>query len=170
MPAGWLADRFSTRSLMTWLIAIWSLFTLSTGFATGFWTLVIARVGCGIAEAGAYPVSSKMVPRWVPLLSRGRANAIVSAGGRFGGAVAPLLTALAIALLGTWCTPGWIFGGVGVAFAFVFWIVFRDRPAEHPWCNAAEIKLIEGDIVESGFTGANVAFPGSGCCAAGTCG
>ena len=72
MPAGWLADRFGTRPLMTILIAVWSLFTLSTGLATGFWTLVIARVGCGIAEAGAYPVSSKMVPRWVPLLDRER--------------------------------------------------------------------------------------------------
>src|SRR5665213_3364971 len=148
MPAGWLADRFGTRPLMTILIAVWSLFTLSTGLATGFWTLVIARVGCGIAEAGAYPVSSKMVPRWVPLLDRGKANAIVSAGGRFGGAAAPLLTALAIAFLGTWRTPGWIFGGVGVAFAVVFWIVFRDRPSEHPWCNDAEIKLIEGNTPE----------------------
>ncbi|HWE04389.1 MAG TPA: MFS transporter [Tepidisphaeraceae bacterium] len=145
MPAGWLADRFSTRRLMTCLISVWSLFTLSTGFATGFWTLIVARVGCGIAEAGAYPLSGKMVPRWFPTLSWGRANAIVSAGGRFGGAAAPLLTALAIVYLGTWRTPGWIFGGVGVAFAGIFWAVFRDKPADHPWCNQAEVDLIEGE-------------------------
>jgi ACS family glucarate transporter-like MFS transporter len=145
IPGGWLADRFRMRPLMTLLIGIWSAFTLMTGFAVGFWSLIFARVGCGLAEAGAYPASSKLVPRWVPFFSWGRANAIISAGGRFGGAVAPVLTALAMVYIGTWRTPGRIFGMVGVVFAVVFWFVFRDRPADHPLCNAAERSLIEGD-------------------------
>src|SRR4051794_12507549 len=58
VPAGWLADRFGSRTLMTCFIALWSAFTLLTGLAAGFWTLLLARIGCGLAEAGAYPASS----------------------------------------------------------------------------------------------------------------
>ncbi len=145
VPSGWLIDRFSTRPLLSLLIGLWSLFTLITGFATGYWTLMLARIGCGVAEAGAYPASGKLVPRWVPMLSRGRANGIISAGGRLGGAWAPIITVYFMTSLGTWRTPGRVFGAVGIVFAFIFYFIFRDRPSEHPLCNAAERKLIQGD-------------------------
>jgi nitrate/nitrite transporter NarK len=41
--------------------------------------------------------------------------------------------------------PGWIYGGAGIIFAGIFWWICRDRPAEHPACNAAERELIERD-------------------------
>src|SRR5438128_540792 len=44
VPAGWLADRFRTRPFFSWLIAIWSGCTLLTGLASGFWSLLIARI------------------------------------------------------------------------------------------------------------------------------
>jgi ACS family glucarate transporter-like MFS transporter len=146
MPGGWLADRFSTRPLLSVLIGVWSFFTLLTGLATGYWTLILARIGCGVAEAGAYPSSSKLVPRWIPILSRGSANGIISAGGRLGGAWAPIITAFVITSLGGWRTPGRIFGSIGLIFAVIFWFIFRDRPSEHPLCNRAERDLIEGNV------------------------
>ena len=146
MPAAWFGDRFGARSLLTWLIALWSAFTLLTGCAVGMWSLLLARVGCGLAEAGAYSCSGSLIPRWVPLAERGRANAIIAGGGRVGGAIAPWLSAFVIAWLGTWRTPGWIYGATGLAFAGVYWWVARDRPAEHPRCNAAEREYIERDL------------------------
>lgn len=142
LPAGWLIDRISIRSLLTWLIAIWSAFTLLTGASTGLAMLLVARIGCGLAEAGAYPAASRLITRWVPDANRGVANAIVSAGGRAGGAAAPGITALAILYLSTWRMPAYVFGLTGVAFAFVFWFTFRDKPEEHPACNEAERELI----------------------------
>jgi MFS family permease len=140
--AGWLADRFGTRLLMACFIALWSFFTLMTGLATGFWTLLAFRIGCGLAEAGAYPASSRMVSRWIPLRSRGWSSSLVAGGGRLGGALAPKLTGLIILSLMTWRSPGWIFGGCGILFALVFWILMRDRPRDHPAVNAAELQLI----------------------------
>lgn len=142
LPAGWLADRFGSRALMTCYIAAWSVFTLLTGFAAGFWTLIFFRIGCGMAEAGAYPASSKLVSRWIPLRSRGWASSLVAGGGRLGGATAPMLTGFLILSFGNWRVAGWVFGAVGIFFAIAFWWLVRDRPADHPSVNPAEQELI----------------------------
>lgn len=153
MPAAWFGDRFGARPLLTSLIIIWSGFTLMTGFAAGLWSLMLARIGCGLAEAGAFPCSGSLIPRWTPLIRRGRANAMVAGGGRLGGAVAPWLTGVLIVgwtwggwhRPANWRTPALIFGVAGLFFALAFWWICRDRPSEHPACNQAERDLIEHD-------------------------
>jgi ACS family glucarate transporter-like MFS transporter len=127
IPAGLLGDRFAARPLLTVLIAVWSGFTILAGFATGFWSLILARIGCGVAEAGAYPASAVLVCKSVPPRQRGLANGIIASGGRLGGAVAPWLTAIFIASLSSWRVPGWIYGGVGIVFALFFWVFTRAR-------------------------------------------
>ena len=63
VPAGWLAERFGKRKLMTVLILLWSGFTALTGFSNGLMMLFVARIGCGVAEAGAYPISGSLLSR-----------------------------------------------------------------------------------------------------------
>jgi MFS family permease len=46
--------------------------------------------------------------------------------------------------------PGWrplllIYGAAGLLVAALFWLGFRNRPEQHPLCNAAEVRLIEAD-------------------------
>ena len=84
VPAGMLSDRFGARTLITIYIATWSIFTAATSFAFGFWTLLIARLGCGLAEAGYYPASSGLLTRWSHVESRGMASSAISWGGRVG--------------------------------------------------------------------------------------
>lgn len=38
-----------------------------------------------------------------------------------------------------------LFGGLGVFVALGFWWLFREDPAQHPWCNPAEVELIHRD-------------------------
>lgn len=142
VPAGWLSDRFGTRTLITIYIAMWSVFTAATSFATGFTTLLLARLFCGLAEAGYYPASSGLLTRWAHIESRGFASSLISWGGRVGGAVAPGLTAFVILRAGDWRWAGWLYGLVGVIVAASYWRVFREHPRQHPRCNAAEISLL----------------------------
>jgi len=142
VPAGWLSDRFNGRTLVTIYIATWSIFTAMTSFATGFATLLIARLLCGLAEAGYYPAGSSLVTRWAHIGSRGFASSIISWGGRVGGAVAPGLTAYVIIASGDWRYAGWLYGGAGIIVACWYWWIFRDHPREHPHCNEAEINLL----------------------------
>jgi MFS family permease len=142
VPAGWLSDRFGARMLITIYIAAWSLFTAATSFSTGFVTLFIARLLCGLAEAGYYPASSSLMTRWAHIGSRGLASSFISWGGRIGGALAPWLTAFVIMTSGDWRYAGWIYGFGGLAVAACYWIVFREHPRQHPRCNAAEIAVL----------------------------
>lgn len=51
-------------------------------------------------------------------------------------------------------THGWrpvmlVYGGVGLLVAGLFWLAVRDRPQDHPACNAAERELIESSLPAS---------------------
>ncbi len=142
MPAGYLADRFGPRRMLVTYILLWSLFTALTGFVAGLAALIAVRVACGVAEAGAYPASSLLVSRWFPFMQRGRANSVVAFGGRIGNSLALWLTAGMIAALGSWRPVLWIYGAIGIGLAAATYIIFRDRPDEHPWANEAERDLI----------------------------
>ena len=143
VPAGWLAERFGKRSLMTVLILLWSAFTALSGFANGLAMLVVARIGCGLAEAGAYPISGSLLSRWAHLNWRGFSSGIVSLGGRLGFVLAPLITVKVILLTGSWRWAGWSYGLLGLLAAWYFWKTFRETPREHPACNDAERDLLD---------------------------
>ncbi len=96
VPCGWLADRFGARVMLSIYILLWSLFTGLTGAAGVFSALLGMRFGFGLGQAGAYPTSANLVSKWIPFSGRGSASSIIAFGGRMGGALAPLLTALLI--------------------------------------------------------------------------
>jgi MFS family permease len=131
VPSGWFADRFGVRSLLT-----------LCGWAASFGALFVLRLGIGLAQAGAYPTSGSLLSRWVPLARRGMASSLVAFGGRLGGVIAPKLTTELIVALGSWRPVMVIYGAAGCLAAVAYWAVVRDRPDEHPRCNAAELALI----------------------------
>ncbi len=152
VPTGWLSDRFGARAMLTGYIVLWSLCTGLTGFAHGFVSLLVARLACGLAEAGAFPTSGAVIRRWIPWSARARASSFVSFGGRIGGTFAPFITALLIVAFGHWRASLWIDCAVGLVIAAVYWRVVRNRPEEHPGCNEAERALIGHPPNELPFT------------------
>lgn len=143
VPAGWLAERFGKRTLMTVLILLWSGFTALSGFSNGLAMLLVARIGCGLAEAGAYPISGSLLSRWAHLNWRGFSSGIVSLGGRLGFVLAPIITVKVILLSGSWRWAGWGYGIIGLLVAWAFWRTFRETPREHPDCNEAERNYLD---------------------------
>ncbi len=157
VPAGWASDRFGARSTLTIYIVLWSLFTMMTGLAIGFATLLAARLLCGMAEAGAYPTAMAMVRKWIPLAGRARASGMVALGGRIGGTLAPFLTIWMIVHMGGWRASLWIDGTAGLFIAFLFWKIVRSDPQTHPGVNASELALIGRPKIEPPLTGRELA-------------
>ena len=105
VPAGWLADRFGARLMLSIYVVAWSLFTAQMGLVSGFVMLMFARLMCGMTQAGAYPTAGGVISRWIPLSKRATASAWVGIGGRMGGAMAPILTAFLMVLFVPLETP-----------------------------------------------------------------
>jgi len=155
VPAGWLADRFGRRLMLTVFVIGWSAFTGLTGAAWCFTALLAVRFGCGLAQAGAYPTAAGLVSRWVPFGARGMSSGIISFGGRLGGTAAPVVSAFLISYRFGWDDVLYIYCAVGLVAALFYWLSVADTPRDHGWCSEAECELIEG--VGSSGSGAFVA-------------
>jgi len=144
VPSGWLADTIGPRRVLTRIVVWWSAFTMLTGAATGYTSLIATRFLFGAGEAGALPSASNAISRWFPLSERGKANGAVLFGTRVGGMIG---VPLALVLINRW---GWrasfvIVGSIGVIWAVAWFWWYRDRPEEHRSVNAAELSWIEQD-------------------------
>jgi len=142
VPAGWVSDRFGARGALTGYIVLWSLATALTGAVSSFPALLGMRLLCGVGEAGAYPTCIAVIRRWTPVEGRGLSSALVLLGGRLGGTLAPFLTAWLVVRLAQWRPVLWLDGGAGLVIAGLYWMIVRNRPAEHSACNEAERALI----------------------------
>jgi sugar phosphate permease len=144
VPSGWLGDRLGPRRVLTRIVLWWSAFTMLTGAAQGLRSLVVIRFLFGAGEAGAFPNAVRSFATWFPARERGMANGVLFFGSRLGGA---LTAPLALVLVRSW---GWrrafvAFGAIGVVWALAWYRWYRDRPADHPDVDAAEVAWIQQD-------------------------
>jgi MFS family permease len=144
IPSGWMGDVMGPRKVLTRIVLWWSAFTAATGAAWNFASLVVARLLFGIGEAGAFPNTSRSFARWFPVAERGAAHGWVFMGTRMGGAITPPLVVALMAAFG-WRHTFYLFGVLGVIWAWFWWRWFRDEPSQHPEVNAGELALIEAN-------------------------
>lgn len=143
IPAGWMGDRYGPRSILMKVVVMWSVFTAATGAAWNFATMVLCRALFGAGEAGCFPNVTKIFTIWLPSNERVRAQGLLWLSARWGGAFTPLLVALVLTYM-NWRWAFALFGAVGIIWAIGFYRWFRDRPADHPSVNAAELALLDG--------------------------
>ena len=66
IPSGWLIDRIGPRKVLTRVVLWWSFFTMATGWAWSFPSLLSIRLLFGAGESGCYPGLAKVFARWLP--------------------------------------------------------------------------------------------------------
>ena len=93
IPSGWFADRLGSRRALAIFTIAWSMATLLSGFATGFYSLLLLWGVMGAAQAGAFPCAAKALGRIFPESERARSTGLLAAGMTIGGAIAPMLAA-----------------------------------------------------------------------------
>ena len=143
IPMGALGDKLGVRRTLTQIVVIWSAFTALTGAAWSLGSLWVIRFLFGAGEAGAFPNLTKMLGAWLPKSERVKAQAIMWACARWGGAVTPPIALLAITTFG-WRWSFVVFGLVGVVWVICFRSWFKDDPADHKGVNEAELALLKG--------------------------
>jgi sugar phosphate permease len=145
IPGAWLGDLIGPRKALTLIVIWWSLFTSLTAFAWSAVSMAAARFLFGVGEAGAFPIATRSLSRWMLPTERGYAQGITHAGSRLGAALTPPIVVTLITGYG-WRLPFWVFGSLGVFWAAIWFLYYRDTPDEHGSVNKAELDLIHTSL------------------------
>jgi MFS transporter, ACS family, D-galactonate transporter len=160
IPGGVALDRIGTRLTYSLSLGLWSLATAFHGLMSSVAGLVSARLALGLAEAPCFPANSRILSTWFPQTERATATGVYTVGEYIGlGLLIPLLSWIMTEW--GWRSLFYLVGALGVAFAFVFFALYRD-PEESKSVNQAELDLITagGGATDGGtkmaFSWANV--------------
>jgi predicted MFS family arabinose efflux permease len=133
------ADRATRKRMIALGVVVWSLATVASGLATGFWTMLAARVVVGIGEASYAVLAPTIIDDLTPPEGKGKALAVFFLA-------IPLGYAMGYILGGTISTHwGWreaffVAGGPGVVLAFACLAI--EEPARK--LADAKARMIDG--------------------------
>lgn len=106
LPLARLADRHSRKWLIVGGIVGWSLMTMASGLAIGFWTLCLARLLLSVGDAALGPAANSMIANVFPPQRLAQPLSVFASAGSFGNALASVLVAGLLALA-PWAA-GWL--------------------------------------------------------------
>ncbi|UZP75140.1 MFS transporter [Candidatus Paraluminiphilus aquimaris] len=125
IPVARLADRWSRRNVLAISMTTWSAVTALCATATGFWHLLLLRIGVGIGEAGGTPPSQSLLADYFPPEKRAFAQGILATApnigilvGLFGGAL--------IAEAYGWRSVFLVFGIPGILLAILIQLTIKE--------------------------------------------
>lgn len=125
LPIGWLIDRFNRVRLLAALLTAWSGLTVLCGFASGYWVLLLARIGVGAAEAGAAPDIISVIADLFSARQRSFAIGLCYTCAALGVSLS-FLVGSAVAAAHGWRSAFWLAGGPGLVLAALLAIFVRE--------------------------------------------
>src|SRR4051794_36926137 len=88
VPFGRLADRTKRKVIIGIGLAVWSLFSGLTGFASSFWSIFFCRLMVGVGEATLGPAALSLLSDYFPARMRATVLSVYSSGIAIGGGLA----------------------------------------------------------------------------------
>lgn len=140
IPIARLADKANRVTIISVAVGFWSTMTALCGAAGSFWSLLAARIGVGIGEAGCNPPAHSLVSDYFHKEERATALGIYSLGGPFG--------SLFGILLGGWIvsTFGWRWAFVAVGLPGVLLAIIVKITLKEPERGGLEPQVAEGVV------------------------
>ncbi|VVM68320.1 sugar efflux transporter [Pseudomonas fluorescens] len=138
-PLGRLSDRIGRKPVIAFSCIAWSLMTMLCGMAGNFLTLVLARIGVAVGEAGGTAPSVAMVSDLYPANRRSTALSVLMLGSSLGAIVG--------LGLGGWIAQhhGWRFaflliGAPGIVLGLILLLTVRTPKAVVPLSSVALLQ------------------------------
>jgi ACS family hexuronate transporter-like MFS transporter len=144
---GKLMDRIGTRRGLTLTVIWYSIVSMLTSLANGFYSFATFRFLLGAGESANWPAATKAVSEWFPKRERALATALFDSGSSIGGAVAPFIV-LWIYFRWGW-RPAFMIPGTLGFFWLILWRWLYYPPEIHHRVSGAELGMIVADKNES---------------------
>lgn len=142
---GRLMDRLGTRQGLTLTVLWYSIVSILTPVARGFYGFMGIRFLLGAGESGNWPAATKAVSEWFPRHERALATAFFDSGSSIGAAVAPFLV---LPVFFRWgMGPAFVIPGVLGLLWLIVWRRMYQLPQDHPRIRPEERRMILADIL-----------------------
>ncbi|WP_179274044.1 MFS transporter [Rhodococcoides fascians] len=149
IPGAFAMNRLGARRWITIIASSWGLLQAASALMPDFWTLLIARVLVGVAEASVVPAAYAYVAKWFPKRYKPFALGIVASSIGSAGIFGPMLATALMQSATDLPIPEWRFmmlllGLLAVVAALVWHMLAADAPSEAAWLTASEkVRLSE---------------------------
>jgi ACS family hexuronate transporter-like MFS transporter len=151
----WL-DKVGTRLGVTFTVLFYSVVSVLTPLANGFFSFMGFRFLLGVGESANWPAATKVVSEWFPAKERALATAFFDSGSSIGGALSPF-PVLWIYFHWGW-RPAFLVPGILGFIWLLIWRRFYFPPEQHPSISAQELAMLrrENSLMESAETTAKI--------------
>jgi MFS family permease len=127
LPIARLAERKNRMAILSVCVGLWSVATAACGFAGGYMSLLAARIGVSIGEAGCTPPAQSVISDYFPADKRATAISIYALGVPVGSMLAAIGGGYIAQYLG-WREAFWILGIPGLILALVVFLTVKEPP------------------------------------------
>jgi len=142
IPGAHYAANKSAKKLIFWSLLLWGALAAATGLVSNITLLMIIRFMLGVVESAVMPSMIILLSRWFTKQERSRANTFLILGNP--------VTILWMSILSGYLVSAagwrWMFiweGLPAIIWAFFWWRLVSDRPANAPWLTQQEKESLE---------------------------
>jgi sugar phosphate permease len=145
IPGAHYAAKKSAKKLIFWSLILWGICATATGMISNITILIAIRFILGVVESAVFPAMLILLSRWFTKSERSRANTFLILGNPATILWMSILSGYLIDAVG-W---RWMFileGLPAVIWAFFWWRLVNDRPADANWLSPHEKQALEAQL------------------------
>src|SRR5258706_1917799 len=142
IPGTHYAANKSAKKLIFWSLILWGALAMATGLVSNITVLIIVRFMLGVVESAVMPSMLILLSRWFTKAERSRANTFLILGNPVTILWMSILSGYLVNSLG-WRGMFILEGAPAIVWAFFWWRLVEDKPANATWLTDPEKLALE---------------------------
>lgn len=142
IPAAWYAETRSAKRLMFWSLLLWGVLATLTGVISNLYLLYLDRFLLGVAESVVLPAMLILLSHWFTSAERSRTNTFLILGNPVTVLWMSIVSGYLVHAVG-WRGMFIIEGLPAIIWAFLWWRLVQDEPAQARWLDPRQRKVVE---------------------------
>jgi MFS family permease len=150
---GVLFQRFDPKWVAIWMMIIWSVATILTGWVTSVGLLLVYRLILGVTEGIYWPQQSRFARAWFAPTELSRANALIQYYGQYLALALGFLILTPIYNAFGWHTLFFLTGGLGLFVMVPLYLATLRQESEAPFRDKTQKEVTHSKLTLKAFGG-----------------